>query len=128
MHLDYYDRRIVPSGPGLHVGDTFVSRRFDGENFIDEPCFFEGHTLEVFKGKESLRVASAGLEANGNCVAPPAVSSVRFAAPTSTSPISANRPPVVKRTSPALVVTRTSTLSVSWNDRALPAPNTSAAN
>ncbi len=68
MQLDYGNREIVGSGPGLHVGDVFVSRRFDGDKFIDEPCFFEGSTLEVFKGKESLRVASPALEANGNCV------------------------------------------------------------
>ncbi len=58
---------IVGHGPGFHIGEAFVSQRFDGEKFIDEPVLIEGHTLDVLSNGNDVRVASADLSANGNC-------------------------------------------------------------
>jgi hypothetical protein len=60
--------KIVQHGPGLHVGDTFFSHRYDGEKFRNEPAIVEGSRLEVYKSRDGrIRVASQELSAVANC-------------------------------------------------------------
>ncbi len=58
---------VVAYGPGKHIGEAFLSRRFDGEKFINEPCIIEGRTLEEHRSGENIRIAGAELTATGNC-------------------------------------------------------------
>jgi len=59
--------KIVQAGPGLHVGESFLSRRFDGSKFVDEPAIIEGRTLDVHRSGTNLRIAGAELDKVGNC-------------------------------------------------------------
>jgi hypothetical protein len=60
-------RTIVSAGPGFHVGEMFLSQRYDGNRFVNEPAIIEGHTLDVHKSGNTIRVASSALEKTANC-------------------------------------------------------------
>jgi len=62
--------RIVSSGRGIHVGDTFFSQTQNGDIYYDEPNFIEGHRLETLRanGGSSIRIAGTELgKVSQNC-------------------------------------------------------------
>jgi len=65
--FDLSSEKIVTAGRGLHVGDTFFSRRWTKDRYYDEPVIIEGHTLDVNTSGGRLRVASSELEKTANC-------------------------------------------------------------
>jgi len=67
MDLFTSQHDIVEHGAGIHVGDTFFSRRYSRGKFYNEQAIIEGRTLEVNKSGGRIRVASAELEKTTNC-------------------------------------------------------------
>ncbi len=65
--LDLSSERIVTAGRGLHVGDTYFSRRYTKDRYYDESVIIEGHTLDVNNSDGRIRVASTELEQAANC-------------------------------------------------------------
>lgn len=67
IDTSWTQEKIVTHGRGIHVGEPFLARYFDGKHYQDDVPFLEGHRLTVQKREGRVRVASPELEKLQHC-------------------------------------------------------------